>query len=82
MSAKIDLKVTGIRGRNPSWSENKGEVITFIDDNRVNYISTDAFEGFGENYKRRETSLITVCFEGKQWKGSITELATLLSLNK
>ena len=59
MKANIDLKVTGVRGGNPSWTENKGQVVVFVDDDK-NVISIDAFIGQGSTYKKREVSLIEI----------------------
>ena len=78
MKAKVNLKVRGVRGGSPTWNPDKGEVITFIDGER-NYISVDAFEGRGTQYKRREKSAIEININDVEWKGTAEELAELIT---
>lgn len=77
MSAKINLKITGVRGGFPSYSENKGRVTTFVDNND-DFIAVDAFQGMDKTYKRREESEIEICIGGVTWRGTKAELATKL----
>lgn len=80
--ANIDLKVTGVRGGSPSYNENKGKVTTFIDSgfNTEQFISVDAFEGFGKDYKRRNETKITIQDKyGRVWEGTFSELADKLN---
>lgn len=83
MSAKINLKVTGVRGGSPSYQENKGQIVSFVGGSENNshedYISVDAFEGFGDSYKRRENCEIEVSIGGKTWKGTPNELIEKLT---
>jgi len=79
--ANIDLKVTGVRGGSPSYNENKGQVTTFIDSGyaRPEFISVDAFEGSGSDYKRREETKITIQDRyGRCWQGNFAELSALI----
>lgn len=79
--ANIDLKVTGVRGGSPSYNENKGQVITFIDSGfaRSEFICVDAFEGSGTDYKRREEIKITIQDRyGRVWQGNFSELSTMI----
>ena len=71
MSATIDLKVTGVRGGQPTWNPNKGRIVVFGDIG--SFVSFDAFEGSGGSYKRREKVFVevslneretTYCFNG------------------
>lgn len=79
--SKIDIKVTGKRGNAPKWEEDKGAVTLFIDNtNSSNYINVDAFEGFGNNYKRRDKSLISIQINSNVWVGTIEELADRLNI--
>lgn len=77
MEAKINLKITGVRGGSPSYSENKGRVTTFIDNND-DFITVDAFEGLGATYQRRKECEIEVCIAGKTWRGTKSELMAKL----
>lgn len=83
MSAKINLKVTGVKGGEPSYSENKGRVVSFVGGETTNsqedYICIDAFEGFGESYKRRNECEIEVSIGGKKWVGTPSELIEKLT---
>jgi glyoxylate carboligase len=83
MEARINTKITGVRGGHPVWSENKGCVTIFIDHSYQNsypsLISVDAFQGYGKDYKRRETCKIQIQHEGKMlFHGSIEELTEIL----
>ena len=76
--SNIDIKIQGVRGGKPSYTENKGYVNVFID-GEDNSISVDAFTGFGEKYKRRDKSLITIkTKDGKVWTGDFETLANNL----
>lgn len=79
--SKLDLKIQGVRGGDPQWLENKGRCLSFIDNaSSANYISVDAFEGWGEDYKRREECLITIQFNQSVWTGTIKDLAEALKI--
>lgn len=83
MKAKIDLKIQGIRGGNPSWNPNKGRCVMQIDHNsnitHPNYISADAFTGSGETYQRREVCEIEINQNGKAlFRGTFDELCETL----
>lgn len=83
MAADIDLKIWGIRGGNPTCQDNRAKIVVFINDDTVmtdNFIAVDAFQGQGDSYVRREKTLITVLFKGKQWDGTMNDLATALKL--
>lgn len=78
---KINYKVQGVRGGNPSYRENVGYVATFVDGLTI---VADAFEGYGDTYKRREENLITISNnDGKTlFSGTSKQLIdTLNSLN-
>ena len=82
MKAKIDLKIQGIRGGNPSWNPNKGRCVMHIDHSNVtipNYISADAFTGEGKTYQRREECEIEINKNGKSlFRGTFNELCKIL----
>lgn len=77
MKANVNVKIQGIKGGNPSYSENKGYVSTHIDN--IGYITVDAFNGQGDLYKRRNNSLITINIDGIEWSGTINELKELIN---
>lgn len=77
MSAQINLKTTGVRGGSPSWHENKGRVVTFVDGQ--DFIAVDAFEGFGKTYKRRAKSEIEINIGKTVWRGTKEQLARLIA---
>jgi hypothetical protein len=82
--ANIDLKVTGVRGGSPSYNENKGQVTVFVESgySRQQFISVDAFEGSGNDYKRREETKITIQDKyGRVWQGNFAELSAHLFEN-
>ncbi len=81
MEASINLKITGVRGGSPSYSENKGRVTTFVDNND-DFVAVDAFQGFDRTYKRRKECEIEICIAGKTWRGTKKELAEKLGLIK
>jgi hypothetical protein len=78
MAAKINLKITGVRGGSPSYHENKGRVTTFVD-NGDDYIAVDAFEGMDKTYKRREKCEIEISIGKTTWRGTKDELVKLLA---
>lgn len=81
--ALIDLKVTGIRGGDPKYQQNKGRITIFINDDTIltdNFIAADAFSGAGNTYKRRKTTLITIHYAGKEWQGTLAQLAEELQI--
>jgi hypothetical protein len=79
-TAKIDLKVTSSRKNSvPSYSENKGRVVTFVD-NDEQYIAVDAFQDVFSKLERREVSEIQIYANGKSWTGSFDELTKKLGL--
>jgi hypothetical protein len=81
MKAKLELKITGIRGNSPSFEE-KGRVVAFVEKpsgKQDRFIAIDAFEGSGNTYKRREESLVTIQDEyGRMWEGSFNDLIYIL----
>jgi hypothetical protein len=84
MEAKMDFNVTGVRGGNAVFNENKGKITVFVDHTYSNtyndLISVDAFEGYGESYKRREKCLVQIQFEGNLiFHGTMEELKNKLS---
>lgn len=82
--ANIDLKVQGVRGGSPSYNENKGQVTVFIESgfSRQQFISVDAFEGIGNDYKRRDETKITIHDKyGRVWQGNFAELSAMLFEN-
>ena len=83
MNAKINLKVTGVRGNKPNYTENKGRVVSFVGGTENNihndYIAVDAFEGYGETYKRRENCEVEVSIDGFVWRGTPNEMIKKLT---
>lgn len=74
--SSLDLKVTGVRGGNASWIEDKGSVVVFVDGS--DYISVDAFQGRGNEYKRREECEIQIVIDSRIWKGTKDEFSVVL----
>lgn len=78
MEAKLDIAVEGKRGSGLRDKEDIGRVIAFLDGSS-NKISVDAFEGSGDDLRRRERCHITIRFEyGKTWEGDIDQLREIL----
>lgn len=83
MEANLSLKVTGVKGNSPKYTQNTGRVVTFIDNNSENYIAIDAFCGYGDKnsenpYKRREKCEIQINIGSQSWEGTIEDLEKIV----
>ena len=59
----LAIKTQNVKGGTPQFKDNVGYVSTFIGNNE-DRIVVDAFEGFGETYKRREMHEISIFENG------------------
>lgn len=75
--SKLDLKIKGVRGGVANWQPNKGSVTAFID--KGNYIHVDAFEGEGNEYKRRGECYIEINIGSTYWSGYADDLCKILN---
>lgn len=57
--SKLSLKTQNTRGGTPLYKPDLGYIVSFCDNER-NRIVTDAFDGFGNTYKRRNFTKITI----------------------
>ena len=76
--ARLAYEVTGKRGGAPKHTPDTGSVKVIVDD--AGTISVDAYQGFGETYTRRETTLITVHSNkfGDVYRGTFDGIAAIL----
>lgn len=72
----LSVQTEGVRGGKLSVESNKASVTTIID-HYAGKIIVDAFQGSGENYKRRERSLIRIKIGEVDWSGTAEELAQI-----
>lgn len=77
--SKLSYRVQGVRGGRPQWVENVALLRAFVD-SHDNTIGVDAFCGFGNDYRRRDDSKITIQKDGRCWfSGTFDELIAILS---
>jgi len=78
----LAVSTENTRGQHPTYKENNGCVITFI--NHIDdFIRVDNFEGFGKEFKKRELSEIKIAQNGEVlFTGSKYELFEILKTNK
>ena len=77
--SKLGIKTQNKRGGNPLWKDDLGYVAVFVD-GRANDIIVDAFVGTGEDYMRRDQSLININKDGRPvFSGTFDELIKLLT---
>ena len=70
----IFVRLTSKRGGRPIEHPDKGNAEIVIDE-FDNFIHIDAFEGYGNSYKRRENSIIEIVHGGSQvFYGTMDEL--------
>ena len=77
MKATINLSISGIRCKFPTWTPDKAACKIYIHDGirSSNFLNISAFEGTGEEYKRREVNKIEISQHGELiFCGSFTEL--------
>jgi hypothetical protein len=75
---QVGVKIQGVKGGDPAYRDNVGYVSTFVggDGNRV---VIDAFEGYGESYKRRETPIVELYRNGNLvFSGSYKDLSCII----
>jgi hypothetical protein len=77
---KVRLVTQGVRGSKvTTHPEHKGFVGVLTSDGPENMISLNAFEGFGETYRRRDETFVIVRDNSKQiFYGSYTEFIECL----
>lgn len=81
MKTELKAKLQGIMGNAPKVSK-QGSVAIIINDpdKKPVEIHVDAFQGYGNNYKARESALINIDFgDGVQFSGDINKLKNLLT---
>ena len=76
--ATLNIKTQGKKGGNPQYKEDIGYASLFL--HSQDYISVDMFEGYGENYKKREQEEIIIVIFGEEiFRGTRQELFEKLS---
>ena len=76
--ATLNIKTQNKKGGNPQYKEDLGYGVLFL--NSQDHISIDMFEGYGENYKKREQEeIIIVIFGEELFRGTRQELFEKLS---
>ena len=88
MKAELRYKLQSVRGTGYQW-KNAGKIVIFPNGGcsvygNVPFISVDAFEGRGEDYRRREGSCLIQINDGSEiiFSGSFDELKDLLTIVK
>lgn len=88
MKAELRYKLQGVRGTGYQW-KTAGEIVIFPNGGcsvygNVPFISVDAFEGRGEDYRRREGSCLIQVNDGSEgiFSGSFDELKAIIKMSE
>lgn len=82
MSALLRVSTQGIQGKNQIPAKEQGLTICVVDGDK-SWLTFDAFEGAGTNYRRRESTEITIEHDGERlFRGGFQELITLIKKGK
>lgn len=71
----MEIEFQGVKGNN-IHSKTVGMGILQSDEGLS--IKMDDFQGFGESYKKRETPVVTIVFDGIQYEFSVDELKQMV----